>query len=175
MLHLRTAARADYPELAKLYRESVLCIARYRYNPVQVRNWASWTDDLDEFSERLDRSYCILAEDGEGIAAFGTLDLHPDGAPPNHLGLLYCLERVSGRAEPSQRATVEGKSCTSALLDALHAEARRRGSTYIATEASKFSRRFFERRGYRVVEPETIERDGVTFDRFRMRIDLDAL
>ena len=61
-----------------------------------------------------------------------------------------------------------GQGIASALTGALEAQARSAGRTRILTHASLTARPFFERRGYRAVRRQTVERYGVTMDNFLM-------
>ena len=61
-----------------------------------------------------------------------------------------------------------GQGHGSALLARIELEAQADGVQRLRTEASQLSRPLLERRGWRVVAPETISIGGVLFERYRM-------
>lgn len=141
----------DLAAVAAVYRDAVLSIGPQFYEPAQVKMWASWASNTDELAERFTRGLTLVAIVHKQLVAFGQLE------PWDHLALLYTAGRHAR------------KGVATAIHQQLEDRARVAGSTHIDTEASHISRLFFETQGYMVVEPETVERQGVSFDRFKMR------
>ena len=83
-------------------------------------------------------------------------DLEHDG----HVDHLYC------------RPAWIGRGVGSALYDAIESEARARGMQRLFVEASDAARRLFERKGFRVVRRNDLERHGVDLHNFDMEKDL---
>ncbi|WP_374110929.1 MULTISPECIES: GNAT family N-acetyltransferase [Lysinibacillus] len=50
-----------------------------------------------------------------------------------------------------------------ALVDLLEADAKKLGLTHIYTDASLTARPFFERKGYQIIQRQTVERQGILF------------
>ena len=146
---LRVASAADHAELGELFRASVLGLGPSRYEPEQVQAWAAFAD-CAELSSWLEDAWIILATDGKRTLGFAGL------AAGGHVTALYVLPEASRHG------------LGSALLRAVLAEAERQGHDELRAEASHLSRPLFERQGFRVVEVERLERDGVTVERFRM-------
>lgn len=144
---LRPIGLADAPLLREIYADAVESQAPGLYSDAQVRAWAAlaWLPGV------LDRT---LAEGSGWISG--------DGAafairhPQERLSLLYC------------RGSAARQGHGSALLAQIELEAQADGVQRLRTEASQLSRPLLERRGWRVVAPETISIGGVLFERYRM-------
>ena len=144
---LRPIGLADAPLLREIYADAVESQAPGLYSDAQVRAWAAlaWLPGV------LDRT---LAEGSGWISG--------DGAafairhPLERLSLLYC------------RGSAARQGHGSALLARIELEAQGDGVQRLRTEASQLSRPLLERRGWRVVAPETISIGGVLFERYRM-------
>lgn len=147
---LRHYQPEDLPAVVAVYRDAVRSIAPGLYTPAQVEAWAAFADTDRELRAMLAQGYRLVVEDGEGIEAFALLE------PADYVSLLYCRGRASRRGHASR------------LLEALEAEARRRGITRVHTAASLISHPLFLRHGYTVDSPERVERNGVSFDRYLM-------
>ena len=144
---LRPIGLADAPLLREIYADVVESQAPGLYSDAQVRAWAAlaWLPGV------LDRT---LAEGSGWIsgddAAFAIRH------PQERLSLLYC------------RGSAARQGHGSALLARIELEAQADGVQRLRTEASQLSRPLLERRGWRVVAPETISIGGVLFERYRM-------
>lgn len=84
------------------------------------------------------------------IAAFGQLH------PADHIALLFTAPAFARRG------------CATRLYAALEARASAAGTLRVHTEASRIARHFFLKMGFRVIEAETVARNGVPLERFRM-------
>ena len=150
---LRPLLPSDLEELVEVYRDAVLSQARGLYSPEQIAAWADHAGRGAGLAAALQGGWG-LASLGDtpagGIEAFALLD------PLDRLSLLYCR----GRSCRQGRAT--------ALLQAVQAEARRRGINRLRTEASQLSRPLLERLGWQLDAEEEVRFAGVLFRRWRM-------
>lgn len=144
---LRPIGLADASLLREIYADAVESQAPSLYSDAQVRAWAAlaWLPGV------LDRT---LAEGSGWISGDGAAFAirHPE----ERLSLLYC------------RGSAARQGHGSALLARIELEAQADGVQRLRTEASQLSRPLLERRGWRVVAPETISIGGVLFERYRM-------
>jgi putative acetyltransferase len=147
---LRSYAADDYSAVAEVYRDAVETLTRSAYSEEQVRIWASYPSDGDDFRGRLARGGVVVAEIAGEVAAFGQLE------PADHVAFLYCKGAFARRG------------LASAIYSEMEAQARAEGAKELRTEASRISRVFFERQGFAVTEVEQSVRLGVTFERFKM-------
>lgn len=153
-MFIRPYHEQDLPAIAAVYRDAVLSLGLQKYTLKQLKMWASFANDTDALKERLARGLTLVAITHKQLVAFGQLE------PADHLSLLY----TSGRHAR--------KGIASDIYKQLEAHAVGAGVAHIDTEASHISLPFFESKGYVVVEPETVMREGVSFERFKMRKQL---
>jgi putative acetyltransferase len=154
---LRECNDRDAEAVARVFRDAVLMTGLEGYSPAQVDAWARAADDRPAFAARLRRGVTLVAELGGSIVAFGQLDTI------DHLDMIYC--------QPAQGR----RGISSAIHAELERRARKCGVKAIHAEASKISRRFFEKHGYSAVEVERVVRFGSEFERFKMRKFLEPI
>ena len=141
-MHIRPYCSSDCPALAELFYQTVHAVNARDYSPEQLDAWADGRVELAAWDALPRAPGTRVAVAGRGIAGFG--DPGPDGS----LDRLYV------------RRAWRGAGVASALCDALPA-AR-------TTHASITARPFFERRGWRVVREQQVERRGVLLTNFVM-------
>ena len=144
---LRLVSPADHGLLREIYADAIETQAPALYTRDQVQAWAAlaWLPGV------LDRTLA----DGVGWIS-GVDEAFAIRYPEDRLALLYCR----GRAARQGHAR--------ALLDQIEADARAQGIASLRTEASQLSRPLLQRRGWRLVAPETIAIGGSPFERYSM-------
>ena len=147
---VRPYVPADLDSLIGVFREAVRRIAIRDYTQGQVMAWAP--DAVDRASwgaRRASRPTWVAVIDG---AVAGFTDLEPDG----HIDMMY--------VHPDH----QGRGVVAALLRQVETEAARLGLGRLHTDASITARPFFERKGFRVVAPQTVSLRGQDFINYRM-------
>jgi putative acetyltransferase len=150
VFHIRAYVDDDFDAVAEVYRNAVETLARSAYTDEQVRMWASYPDDGDDFRMRLGRGGVVVAKVEREIAAFGQLE------PDDHVAFLYCKGAFARRGLATE------------IYFRMEARARLASVPVLRTEASRVSRGFFEGKDFAVDEVENSVRGGVTFERFKM-------
>lgn len=145
---LRPYREADCPALTALFYDTVHTVNAADYTEAQLRAWATGTVDLAAWNDSFLAHTTVVAVMGETIVGFG--DITQDG----YLDRLYVHR-------DHQREGI-GTAICDALERAVSAET-------ITTNASITARPFFERRGYRVVQPQTVYRQGVALTNYRTK------
>lgn len=148
-LTLRQARAQDVPALAAIYAQSVRAIGPQRYTPQQVERWAAFADD-PTFGDFILTAVTFIAE--------------VEQRPVGFCGLLSSGKIASLYVSPQHGRRGVGTRLLTAALDL--ATARRLATVH--TDASEFSRPVFARQGFVVDHVETVERGGVSFQRYRM-------
>ena len=133
--------------LAELFYDTVHSVNLKDYTPEQLNAWASGKVDLDSWNQSFQEHYTVVAEKGGTIVGFG--DITKDG----YLDRLYVHKcyQVQGIA--------------TAICNQLEQAVE---SDKITTHASITARGFFEKRGYKVVRRQQVERQGVLLTNFVM-------
>jgi putative acetyltransferase len=149
---IRTYERRDAADVADVFYRSVREVALSDYAAEQVRAWVPGRWDAEQEHRRSgDGRLVLVAADGSGhVVAF--IDLEPDG----HIDRLFCAPEAVGRGVASR------------LYDAIETAARAQGLARLFTEASELARRFFERKGFTVLERQDKVLRGVPIHNYRM-------
>ena len=146
---LRPYRPADCPALAKLFTETVHTVCAADYTPAELDAWAPPEGpDLAAWDASFQAHCSWIAEIGGRIAGFGDID-----PASGYLDRLYV-----GR-------DFQRRGAASALCDVLEAACPVRPVT---THASRTARGFFEKRGYRLLRAQRVERRGQLLENFVM-------
>jgi len=105
-------------------------------------------------AQRLGGQTVLVAEDASGLA--GVFTLTAEGV----LDLAYV------------RADRKGDGLTGRLHVEILARARAAGLTVLTVEASHLIRRFLEKRGWLLIESQTVRRNGVAIENHKMSFSL---
>lgn len=147
---IRLYTPADLDGLIRLFHASVRRIAIKDYTEDQVKAWAPDDADRERWASRRASRPTWVAEI-DGVLA-GFTDLEPDG----HVDMMF--------VHPDH----QGRGVAGALLRQVEAEAARLGLDRLFTEASITARPFFERKGFRVIAPQTVSVRGQDMTNYRM-------
>lgn len=132
--------------MAKLFYDTVHSVNAADYEPRQLDAWADGQVDLEAWDASFRAHRTLVAEEKGELIGFG--DITADG----YLDRLY-VHRLHQR-----------RGVATALCDRLEQLA----DGPIVTYASITARPFFEKRGYRVVRRQQVERRGVLLTNFVM-------
>lgn len=139
---LRNYQPPDCPEMEKLFYDTVHTVCAGDYTPAELDAWAPV--GARDWNESFLKHRTIVAELGGEIAGFADTDGH-------YLDRLY----VSHRHQRQKIATL--------LCDALET------ALPMETHASLTARPFYEKRGYRVLKRQQVERNGQLLTNFVMK------
>lgn len=150
-MRVRRLQPADVAAVAALFTDTVRSVNARDYTPEQLEAWAPRPPDVAGWERSFAGRTAMVAEVGGEVVGFGDL------AAGGYLDRLYVHH-------DHQREGV-----ASALVDALEAEAARRGAAEVTADASITALPFFERRGYETVGRRERLLRGVPFTNFRVR------
>lgn len=142
----RTYQASDLEELTALFYDTVHRVNAKDYTQAQLDAWATGQVDREAWDRSLRAHDSIVAVEGPVIVGFGDMD------PTGYLDRLYV------------HADYQGQGIASGICDRLE----RAVQGNIITHASITSRPFFERRGYRVVREQRVERRGILLTNYVM-------
>lgn len=152
-MKIRRFTDRDIPRMVTLFYETVHSVNKKDYTREQLDAWAPKEEEalkLNTWKDSLSRNLTYVAEIKGEIVGFS--DMTQEG----YLDRLFIHKDF------------QRQGIAAALVNTLEVEARRLGLIEIETEASITAKPFFERVGYRVVQPQVIQRKGVQLINFRM-------
>lgn len=147
---IRPYESADCPEMAQLFYNTVHSVCLRDYTNEQADAWADGRIDLNQWNRSFLEHCTYVAEEAGIIVGFG--DITADG----YLDRLYVHKDY------------QKQGIASALCDALE---RSVVSPRILVHASITARPFFEKRGYRLIKEQTVERHGVKMTNFALELE----
>ena len=143
---IRKYQPADCPRLSELFYQTVHTVNKQDYTKEQLNAWASGKVDLAAWNRSFLEHYTLVAVEEKEILGFGDID------ETGYLDRLY-IHKDHQREEIATR-----------LCDKL--EAHVPGS--IRTHASITAKPFFQKRGYKVIKEQQVERRGILLTNFVM-------
>jgi putative acetyltransferase len=141
-LAMRPMLSEDVPLLAEIFRASIEELAAEDYSEAQQEAWASVADDEQDFGARLAGELTLVATYDGAPVGFGAL------AGNKNINMLYVHPAAAGQGAGAM------------LCDALEKLAAARGSKELNVEASDTARGFFEKRGFKAQQRNTVSLAG---------------
>ncbi|AYK14777.1 MAG: GNAT family N-acetyltransferase [Methanosarcina flavescens] len=139
----------DCREIVKLFYDTVHTINSKDYSSAQLDAWAPEENNVDMWNKSLSSTYTVVIEINGSIVGFGNLD------KTGYLDRLYVHKDF------------QGQGIATIIADELEKYAQRR-DIIITTEASITAKPFFEKRGYKTIKQQSVERKGQTLINFIM-------
>lgn len=146
---IRPYAPADADATIDIFLRAIREVSSKDYSSAQIEAWAKVEDRGLWAERRISRPAWIAEIDGEPV---GFSDLTADG----------CLDMMFVHPE------FQGLGVASSLLRRVEEKARTLGFRRIYTEASRTAQSFFERKGFRVISRQTVEKRGKSLENFLM-------
>lgn len=145
-MFIREYQSSDCEEIIKLFDNTVHTVNAKDYTKEQLDAWATGRVDLNKWDQSLREHYSLVAVENEMIVGFGDID------KSGYLDRLFVHEDYQGKGI--------GTMICNRLEQAV--------SGNVITHASITAKTFFEKRGYRVVKEQQVERKGVFLTNFEM-------
>lgn len=145
-MKLRKYQPSDCKILTDLFYHTVHTVNAGDYTEEQLKVWATGNVNLERWNRLLQEHFTVVAIENGMIVGFGDID------NTGYLDHLY----VHG--------DYQRRGIAAAICDWLEQEAQEK----IVTHASITARPFFERRGYRVIKEQQVERQGIFLTNYVM-------
>lgn len=143
---IRKYQASDCKELADLFYNTVHIVNAKDYTKEQLNVWATKQVDLEKWNKSLQEHFSVVALDNETIIGFGDID------KKGYLDRLFV------------HANYQKKGIATGLCNQL--EQAVQGD--ITTHASITAKPFFEKRGYKLVKEQQVERQGIFLTNYVM-------
>ena len=145
-MEIREYRQSDCRELTALFYHTVHTVNAKDYTKEQLDAWAPEQANIEKWNLSLQEHYSLVVTENEVIVGFGDID---------NMG---CLDRLFVHTD------YQGKGIATAICNQLEQAVQGDITTY----ASITARPFFEKRGYKVVKEQLVERQGVSLTNFVM-------
>lgn len=146
-MDIRGYVSQDCRELAELFYGTVHSVNAGDYTEEQLAAWADGRVDLEAWDLSFRRHHTLVAVEGGQTTGFGDMD------DTGYLDRLYVHKDFQHRG------------IATALCDKLERAVR---APRFTTHASVTAKPFFERRGYKAVKEQQVERKGVLLTNYVM-------
>ncbi|VUW95457.1 putative N-acetyltransferase YafP [Streptococcus pasteurianus] len=143
---IREYQTSDCKEITELFYNTVHTVNANDYTKEQLSVWATGQVDLEKWNESLQEHCSVVVVDDEIIVGFGNID------NTGYLDRLFV------------HTDYQGKGIATAICNQL--EQAVKGD--ITTHASITAKPFFEKRGYKIVKEQQIERQGIFLTNYVM-------
>ena len=150
LMQIRAYSPKDCPQIAQLFYDTVHSVCLKDYTEEQAWAWADGSVNLDQWNRSFLERHTYIAEQGGNIVGFG--DITPEG----YLDRLYVHKDF------------QGQGIASALCNALEQSVQ---SSRILVHASVTAKPFFEKRGYRLIKKQIVERHGIQLANFVLELN----
>lgn len=145
-MDIRQYQQSDCKELTELFYNTVHTVNSKDYTKEQLNVWATGHVDLEKWNLSLQEHYSIVAVENNVIVGFGDID------KTGYLDRLFV------------HTDHQGKGIATAICNKLEQFVKENITTY----ASITARPFFEKRGYKVVKEQQVERQGIFLTNYVM-------
>lgn len=136
----------DCKELADLFYNTVHTINARDYTKEQLNVWATGKVDLNKWNRSFQEHYSIVAVVENTVIGFGDID------ETGYLDHLYV------------HVNHQGEGVATAICNKLEQTVQGK----VVTHASVTARPFFQKRGYKVIKEQQVERQGIFLTNFVM-------
>ncbi|MCO8125343.1 GNAT family N-acetyltransferase [Stieleria sp. TO1_6] len=151
---IRPFIATDAEGCLNLFRETVRRINARDYSAEQIRVWAPEDADVDAWRNRFNGRFAYVACEADSIVGFA--DMTRDG----HLDRLFV-------SADHQRQGIARR-----LMERLIQDAMQQNCDRITTESSVTAKPFFLAAGFRVLEQQSVLRQGVSLVNYKMQRSL---
>lgn len=146
-MELRKYKFTDVNEIAQLFYETIHSVNAKDYTKEQLNVWATGHVNLEKWDRSFQSHQTYVATENNKIVGFGDID------ETGYLDRLFVHKDF------------QGKEIATTICNILE---RTINTNCIKVHASITAKSFFEKRGYKIVKEQTIERQGVLLTNYIM-------
>ncbi|MEH1009249.1 GNAT family N-acetyltransferase [Winogradskyella sp. ECml5-4] len=148
MIQVRQAQIKDSLEIRSIFRDTIIHVNAKDYSEKQIATWASGAEDIEQWEERINTLYFIVAEIENNIVGFAYLK---NG---NYLDGLFVHKDF-------QRQGIGSK-----LLRIVESQVMMNDFEVIKSDVSKTALPFFDNKYYDVIKKQKKNYKGLVFENY---------
>ena len=146
-MEIRRYKSTDLEQIARLFYETVHAVNIKDYTEEQLNVWATGNIDWEEWDTSLRKHLTYVATENDLIIGFGDID------KTGYLNRLYVHKDFQGRG------------VATAICNRIESEINTKP---IIVHASITAKPFFEKRGYKIIRPQKVEKQGIFLQNYIM-------
>jgi putative acetyltransferase len=150
LVKIREYKSSDCKILGNLFYDTVHSVNTKDYSEEEVDAWASKNKDFSKWDSVFNLNYTLIAYIDNKIIGFGDID------KSGYLNMLYIHKDY------------QGKGIATLICNKLE-----KGHNEITTDASITAKRFFEKRGYKVIKEQYVKRNSVLLKNYIMKKQIE--
>jgi putative acetyltransferase len=147
---IRTTTPADLDAIRQLFYDTVTQVNSRDYEPEQIEAWAAGSEKKEDWTQKMEEQYFLVAEAGDTIVGFCSL------TRLGQLDFLYVHKDF------------QGMGIATKLLDTVIKIAEQMDMEVITSDVSITARPFFEKRGFQLMASQRVNLGGVLLFNFKM-------
>ncbi len=147
---LREGSQDDLPEMLQLFQDTIITVCKADYSADQLNAWKSGAENRERWDSVIREQYIVVAEAENTIAGFCTLD------QGNYIDLLFVHKDYQHQGIASQ------------LYQSIEKEAFRKNQKFITANVSKTAKPFFESKGFKIIQEQTVSVKGIELTNYKM-------
>lgn len=136
-ISIRLSTLSDLTEMQKMFVDTITTICRDDYTPEQIKVWTSSVENTQRWTDKLTSQYFLIAELDKKIVGYASLENN------DYIDFLYIHKDY-------QRQGIADR-----LYSEIEKEAVKRKATVLTSDVSETARRFFKKKGFKIIAPQT--------------------
>lgn len=149
-ISIRHSKLSDLTEMQKMFVDTISTICKDDYSPEQIKVWTSSIENTQRWTDKLTSQYFLIAELDNKIVGYASLENN------DYFDFLYVHKDY-------QRQGIADR-----LYSEIEKEAINRNATILNSDVSETARRFFEKKGFKIITPQTNIIKGVEIVNYKM-------
>ncbi|MBI1286571.1 MAG: GNAT family N-acetyltransferase [Flavobacteriales bacterium] len=149
-ISIRLSKLSDLTEMQKMFVDTISTICKDDYSPEQIKVWTSSIENTQRWTDKLTSQYFLIAELDNKIVGYASLENN------DYFDFLYVHKDY-------QRQGIADR-----LYSEIEKEAIKRNATILNSDVSETARRFFEKKGFKIITPQTNIIKGVEIVNYKM-------
>lgn len=136
-ISIRLSKLSDLTEIQELFVDTISAICKNDYTPEQIKVWTSSMENTQCWTDKLTSQYFLIAELDNKIVGYASLENN------DYFDFLYVHKYY------------QRQGIASSLYSEIEKEAIKRRATLLSSDVSETARQFFEKKGFKIIAPQT--------------------
>lgn len=149
-ISIRLSKLSDMTEMQELFVDTISTICKNDYKPEQIKVWISSMENIQYWTDKMTSQYFLIAELDNKIVGYASLENN------DYFDFLYVHKDY------------QRQGIANSLYSEIENEAIKRKATLLSSDVSETARQFFEKKGFKIIAPQTRIIKGVEIVNYKM-------